>query len=387
MKILLLTTHLDFGGISIYCISLAKALKEMGHDVKIASSGGVLLSELKNLGLQHTHIDIRTKSEFSPLLWKAYLKLNRLLSCKQDAVYGSRKRDPVIWKADRPDIIHAHTRVTQVLAYMFYKNASVPYISTCHGFFRPHLGRKLFGFWGKKVIAISEAVREHLVNDLKVKKENIRLIHNGIDIEKFSAPISEAQKRAYKSRLGIKNGPVIGIIARLSPVKGHRFLILALKELLRLEPKAQLLIIGEGPTKKELIDLTISLCLAGCTFLEESTLDTRLPLSIMDIFVLPSVQEGLGLSVMEAMAAGVPVIGSNVGGVYSLIKDGQTGLLVPPKDPVSLSTAIAKLLGDRDFALKMACSAKELIKEKFHLNDMAKKVELVYREVVEDYQK
>ncbi len=365
MKILLLTTHLDFGGISIYCISLAKALKERGHDVIIASGGGALLPELEKIGVQHIYINIRTKSEFSPLVLKAFLKLERTLG------------------PDKPHIIHAHTRVTQVLAFMIYKKMGISYVSTCHGFFRPHLGRKLFGFWGKKVVAISEAVREHLVNDLKVKKEDIYLIHNGIDIKKFEGPVTEKEKKAYKSRIGLKDGPVIGIIARLSPVKGHRFLLAAMKDVLKKQPQAQLLIIGDGPSKKELIELVFELGLSSCVFMEESTIDTRLALSVMDIFVLPSIQEGLGLSAMEAMVAGKPVIGSNVGGVYSLIKDGQTGLLVPPKDALALSGAILKLLDDKELAGRMVKSARKLIEDKFSLEQMVKKIESLYLEVVE----
>ena len=364
MKILLLTTHLDFGGISIYCISLAKALKDRGHDVRIASGGGVLLSELNNYGIQHIQLNIRTKSELSPLLWKSRIRLMET------------------FKEWRPDVMHAQTRVTQVLAWMVYKKTRIPYMSTCHGFFRPHYGRKIFGFWGKKVIAISDAVREHLVNDLKVKKEKVYLINNGIDIKKFDTIVTEKEKKAYKSRIGIKTGPVVGIIARLSPVKGHKYLLMAGKELLKQFPNLEILIIGDGPSKKELVDAVMAYGLGKCTYIEESTIDTRVPLSVMDVFVLPSIQEGLGLSVLEAMAAGVPVVGSNVGGVYSLIKDGQTGFLVPSKDPAALASAIARLLSDKKSALSMASAAREMVKEKFSLEGMAEKVELVYKEAV-----
>jgi len=365
MKILLLTTHLDFGGISIYCISLAKSLKEKGHDVIIASGGGILLPELDKYGVRHIQLNIRTKSELSPLLWKSCIRLNKIFNTWQ------------------PDIIHAQTRVTQALAWMIGKNAGIPYVSTCHGFFRPHLGRRLFGFWGKKVIAISDAVREHLVNDLKVKKDNVVLINNGIDVKKFEALVSDKEKRAYKSKIGLKQGPVIGIIARLSPVKGHKFLLAAAKELLKQHHDLQVLIIGDGPLKENIVDLTILYGLGNCTFIEESTLDTRLSLSVMDVFVLPSIQEGLGLCALEAMAAGVPVVGSNVGGVYSLIKDGQTGFLVPPKDSIALAGAISKLLMDKKSASHMAGEARKMVSEKFSLAGMADKVEQEYKAVIE----
>lgn len=364
MKVLLLTTHLDFGGISIYCISLAKELRIMGHDVRIASKGGALIAELDKCGIIHIQLDIRTKSELSPLLWKSRFKLER------------------IFKQWSPDIIHAQTRVTQVLAWMIYKKTGIPYVSTCHGFFRPHLGRRIFGFWGERVIAISDAVREHLVNDLKVKKEKVVLINNGIDIKKFDMPVSEKEKNAYRSRIGIKPGFVVGVVARLSPVKGHKYLLLAVKDLLSQYPDLQLLIIGDGPSKKEIIDLAMKLGLGNCTFMEESTIDTGLSLSVMDAFVLPSVQEGLGLSLLEAMAAGVPVVGSNVGGVYSLIKDGVTGLLFMPKDHVALAGALNRILSDKKNAGEMAFRAKDFVREKFSLDLMTRSIEAIYKETV-----
>jgi len=366
MRILLLTTHLDFGGIGIYCISLAKALKDIGHDVRVASAGGALVAQLDENSIQHIKLKLRTKSEFSPMLWKSRINL------------GS------VFKEWRPDIVHAQTRVTQVLAWMVFKKYKIAYVSTCHGFFRPHIGRRLFGFWGRRVIAISDAVREHLVNDFKVKKENIRLINNGIDIDKFQRHISEKEKKAYKLRIGIKKGPVIGVIARLSPVKGHKYLFLAASILVKKYPDLQLLIIGDGPSKRDLIELAISLGIGKSTFIEESTLNTNVALSVMDVFVLPSVQEGLGLSALEAMAAGIPVVASNVGGVYSLIKDSVTGLLVEPKDSQGISSAVSRVLDDKKLTLKLVENARAMVSEKFLLSLMANNVEALYKEVVDD---
>ena len=364
MRILLLTTHLDFGGIGIYCLSLAGALKERGHDVRIASSGGALAPQLPGCGIEHIPIDIRTKSELSPLLLKSAIKLGRC------------------FKEWRPDIIHAQTRVTQALAWIIYKKSGIPYVSTCHGFFRPHLARRIFGLWGKKAIAISEAVREHLVNDLKVNKQRIALIHNGIDIEKFRKNVADSEKKAYRSRVGLKDGPVIGMIARLSPVKGHRYLLQAASDIIKASPGAQILIIGDGPLKKEIFELAIKLGLGNRRFMEESTFDIRLSLSVMDVFVLPSVQEGLGLSALEAMAQGVPVVGANVGGVYSLIKDGQTGLLFEPKDHAALAAAVSGLLTDKKLASEISARAKDMVAERFSLAQMAGKTEAVYKDVL-----
>jgi len=364
MKVLLLTTHLDYGGIGVYTASLAKALKARGHDVSVASSGGALTNSLEQGGIKHIYMDMRTKSEFNPRIVTAIEHLTET------------------FKKEKPDIIHAQTRVSQVIAGGVSRLTGVPYVSTCHGFFRPHLGRRVFGFWGRRAIAISEAVREHLVNDLKVKKNISRIVYNGVDANHFAKKLNQCDVQAFKARVGLKSGPVIGSIARLSPVKGHEFLIRAMKKVLADAPDAQLLIVGDGPCQRELVNLTLELEVGHAVFIEGSMPDTLIPLSAIDIFVLPSVQEGLGLALMEAMAASKPVIGSNVGGVYSLIKDGKTGLLVEPKDPQALSAAITQLLKDKKLAQEMGKTARALIEEKFSLEIMAEKVEEVYEEAI-----
>lgn len=364
MKILLLTTRLQYGGIGVYTVTLAEALKQRGHSLRVASGGGELVAELEARGIEHIYLNINTKSEVNPIVWLASGNL-----------IGSIEKN-------KPNIIHAQTRVTQVLAYLVWRRRQIPYVSTCHGFFRPRLGRRVFPCWGQKAIAISEAVREHLVNDLKVKKENVSLVYNGVDTERFKRSLAQNEAAAYKSNIGLKDGPVIGVIARLSPVKGHRFLLMAMKEVLRDVPEAQLLIIGDGPIKAELVNLALQLNIAGSVFLEGSTPDTTKPLSIIDVFVLPSLQEGLGLSIMEAMAAGRPVVGTDVGGVYSLIKDGKTGLLVPPQDATGLAQAILELLKDRDKANRLGQQAQRFVTEKFSLDHMVDEIEKVYRQVI-----
>jgi len=364
MKILIITTHLDYGGIGVYTASLARSMQQRGHEISVASSGGALTGALEAAGIKHIEIDIRTKSEFNPRVVTAIEHLTE------------------IFKKEKPNIMHAQTRVSQVIAGFTSRLTGVPYVSTCHGFFRPHIGRRMFGFWGSRAIAISEAVREHLVNDLKVKKNISRIIYNGVDAAHFAKRLKQDDVQAFKARVGLKDGPVIGSIARLSPVKGHEFLIRAMKSVLDEEPNAQLLIVGDGPCQRELVNLTLELGIGHAVFIENSMPDTLIPLSAMDIFVLPSVQEGLGLALMEAMAASKTVIGSNVGGVYSLIKDGKTGLLVEPKDPEALSAAITRLIKDTNLAKDMGKAARVLIEEKFSLEIMAKNVEEVYEEAI-----
>ena len=366
MNILYLTNHLNIGGVSSYVFSLAAGMKKRGHNVYLASSGGELVPRFIREGIIYLPIPIKTKQEVSP---KVLMSLFKLL--------GFVKEKDI-------QLIHANTRVTQVLAGLVNKFSGKTYLSTCHGFFKNRLSRRLFPCWGRKVIAISEAVKEHLLYDFEVKEEDIKLIHNGIDTDKFRIPACPAGRQSSgfrvnrKRELGLGNGPVVGIIGRLSDVKGHIYLIEAMKSVLEKIPDAQLLIVGEGKMKKELSGLVRRLRIERSVYFLPSVADTGRVLAAMDLFVMPSLKEGLGLSLMEAQASGLAVIGSDVGGIRSLIRDGYNGLLVGPGDAAALSAAILNLLQDKDKAGLLGQNARSFIQENFPEERMISETERLY---------
>jgi len=365
MNILLITTHLNYGGITSYIKSLAKGLKYRGHNVCIVSSGGDCLEFLKSLGIEHIFIPIRTKSEVSPKVLLSFFKLLPIL------------------KEKNIQIIHSHTRVTQVLSFFLSKFSKIPHISTCHGFFKPRVSRKIFGCWGDFVIAISEPVKRHLIEDFKVENNRIKLIYHGIDLNKFKVQSSKF-KVDFKEKLGLREGKVIGIISRLSEVKGHRYLISAFKIVKKEYPDVGLLIVGEGKIKPQLLELVSELKIKEDVLFLPSVSDTSEVLPAMDIFCLPSLKEGLGLSLMEAQAQGLPVIASKVGGITNLIEDKKTGLLVEKTDIQGLAFALLRLLKDEDLARDIGNRAREFIEENFSLEKMVILTENVYRECLEE---
>jgi len=361
MNILYLTNHLNIGGISSYVLNLATGIKKRGHNVYIASSAGQLLTKFIAQGIVYIPIPIKTKSEASYKILISKFKLLKYI------------------KEKNIEIIHANTRVTQVLSFLIQRTCGKPYISTCHGFFKKRFFRKIFPCWGNKVIAISESVKEHLLRDFKVKEEDIRVIHNGIDVDKFRVQSSEPRVD-LKKKLGLCEGPVIGIIARLSEEKGHTYLIKAMQEVITRIPQAQLLIVGEGRMREELVNLTKTVGLEKSIFFIPSVMDTQEVLSGMDLFVLPSLKEGLGLALMEAMACGLAVVGSDVGGIKSLIQNRYNGLLVRPADSRELSYAILELLQSPDEAKSLGSNARIFINQNFSAGKMVLETEKVYLE-------
>lgn len=360
MNILFLTNHLNVGGITHYALTLASGLKKKGHNVYIASSGGKLLKRFIEEGIIYIHIPIKTKSEAS---WNVFASLFKLL--------------PYI-KEKNIDIIHANTRVTQVLGYLIQRFSHKPFVSTCHGFFKRRFFRRVFPCWGNKVVAISESVEEHLLCDFEVDKEDIVLIHSGIDTDKFQN-INMPVKEKYDV---LEGRPVIGTIARLSEEKGHIYLIEAMKHILSDIPGAKLLIIGEGRMKEKLVSLAKKLGIEQHVFFVSETSDTKEVLFDLDVFVMPSLKEGLGLALMEAMACGLPVVGTAVGGIKNLIQDGKNGLLVNPADPLELAKAILALLRDPSKSDSLGKNAGNFIKENFSKEEMVLKTERMYSECV-----
>ncbi|MFA5069113.1 MAG: glycosyltransferase, partial [Candidatus Omnitrophota bacterium] len=174
MNILILTTHLDLGGIGVYTLSLSLALKEAGMAVVVASSGGALVHELERAGIEHVYIPVKTSCDIGFHTFVSVVRLSSLI------------------RGRGIDIVHAQTRVTQVIAHLLCRKTGARFVSTCHGFFKMKWFRRVLPCWGERVIAISDAVRQHLVCDLKVPKERVSIIYNGIDPKRFNPDMPAA---------------------------------------------------------------------------------------------------------------------------------------------------------------------------------------------------
>ncbi|MCX5685849.1 MAG: glycosyltransferase family 4 protein [Candidatus Omnitrophica bacterium] len=362
LRVLQVTTHLNIGGISKYIVSLSGALKEKGVDTVVASSGGNMEKELRERGIPHKTLDMDTKFEFGPKVFKSAFMLTKII------------------RKEKVDVIHAHSRVSQVASSLASMMSGSPLVTTCHGYFKKRL-RGIFDTWGKKVIAISDAVRTHLEEDLGVKDNRIAVIYNGVDIDRFSKKYSHDETLAIKKSIGLKDAPAIGTIGRLSPVKGQIFFIQAMAKVAMKRPDAQAIIVGDGGEEDSLKKMVRSLDLEESIRFIKSDPDTHKYLSVMDVFVFPSVKEGLGLALLEAMAQGLPCVASNIGGISNVIEDGSTGILVPVGDAQAIADSITILLGDAGLRARLGERARALVGERFSIDSMTGKIVKLYEEV------
>lgn len=364
MKILFLSTHANTGGITSYLLTLTNGLIRQGHEVHLITSGGDQIETFQRLGVKMFILNFKTKSELDPKIYLALFPLKKYI------------------QEHKIDVIHAQTRVTQVMGQCLKIMTGKFYVSTCHGFFKPRLSRKFFPCWGDRVIAISSQVQEHLQNDFGLAPQKVVLIENGIDLEMF--PVAdEALRKIKRNAFQLGAEPTIGIIARLSEVKGQDILINAMPQILKIFPNAKLLIVGQGKTENELRMLVKDLNLTNHVRFYPVVNRTSEMLPLFDIFCMPSRQEGLGLSIMEAQAMGLAVVASKVGGIPSLIEHDKTGLLVKSENPDALAHAIVSLLQNKSKAQAMGTAARRFIEEKYSARKMVNKTEELYKKIID----
>ncbi len=363
MKVLQVTTHVNIGGIANYILTLSEALKAKCVEIVVASGGGNLEDEFKSRGLSHLFLDIKTKFEFGPKVIMAIFALAKII--KEEGI----------------DIVHAHTRVSQVAAFFACRMTKVPYVTTCHGYFKVR-SRKVFDTWGDRVIAISDAVAAHLEDDLGVERSRVKTIYSGVDPQRFSHEYSEPEKAAIKKGLGLRDGPVIGTVGRLSQVKGQRYLVQAMARVIDKDKNAQCLIVGDGEERLALENLARASGIRDSVFFISSSIDTAKFLSIMDIFVFPSVKEGLGIALLEAMAASKACVASDIGGIKDIVNTPSCGVLVGVGDVKAMSDAIVKLIGDKKLMKEIGQNSRIRVRENFSLDAMAGKIIDLYGEVL-----
>jgi len=241
-------------------------------------------------------------------------------------------------------------------------------------------GRKLISCLVNQLVTVSEEIKDSLVKTVKIPTKKILTIYSGVDIQRFNIKIDKIKK---KEEIGIKGkNLVIGTVGRLDPIKDYNTLLYCAKEVLNEFPDLKFLFVGDGPVRRDLEKLATKLGLQEKVIFVGERMDIPELLNIMDIFVLPSLSEGLSNTILEAMASGLPVVATRVGGNPELIVDGETGFLVPPTDYQSLSKVIIQLLKDTSLTKRMGLAGQERVKKQFSLSKMVNSYEKLYKELI-----
>lgn len=239
---------------------------------------------------------------------------------------------------------------------------------------------RMFSFIPKRVIVLSKELSER-ARQIGIPYSKIRVVPSGIHCEnEFNHKLFDHE--AVRKEFELQDKIIVGFVGRLVRLKGLVYLLYALKNLEKEFPNLHLLIVGYGQEKSFIEKIAQKLNL-NVTFTGRiKRREIPRVISAMDMFVNPSLTEGLPIAVMEAMAMRKPVVATNVGGTQDLVRDGENGFLVPPRDVSALSSAIKKLVQDADMRLKMGVAGRAIIERDFCFSTIVAKVDDVYKQAI-----
>ena len=361
------TMGLDIGGAETHIVELAKELKNQGHNVAIISNGGVYVPEVEAAGIRHYQ---------APLNQRSLGAMNRARSVLKEVI-----------QQERPDVVHAHARIPAFLCGLLHRRLKFAFVTSCHGVYQTSGALKLLSNWGEHTLAVSEDIRDYLMERYGLLPQQITLTINGIDTNKFSPEVSGD---AVRAELALGVGPVIGHVSRLDWAASHtaRQLIAAAPQLAKALPGLSIVIAGGGDVYEELAAKAIQAneeIGRRCLILTGPRTDINRVVAACDLFV------GVSRAALEAMAAGKPAVLSGA--------QGHTGLFTPElleravdtnfccrTDPVS---TVERLVQDITAALalpperrkELGLYGRQVVQERYSLERMAQDALSVYARV------
>ena len=370
IKVIFVITGSGVGGAEKMLYHTIKGLKPERYTAKLCSlkKKGVFASRLEADGLEVYSLNMSDEATLAG--W-----FDSLRALVQLAIYFLR---------ERPAVVHSFLFRANIIARIAGYLTGVPVIISSVRVMGGekqyhHFIDRVTAFMADHFVAVSNGVKEHILHTSHVAEDKVSTIYNGVVVECSST----FDKTAFMSSVGLKNDERILLTAgRLHRQKGYDHLIRAMPMVQSAFPGVKLLILGEGEEENNLKKLADSLELTEKVIFTGLRSDVDSLLHCIEIFVLPSRWEGLPNVLLEAMAAGKPVVATAVGGIPELVVQGVTGVLVPPQDTLALADAIKGLLSDEKRALAMGSAGRQRVQQCFSMDAMISKTEALYQELL-----
>ncbi len=362
IRLMQITHDLALGGLQRVVVNICRAIDRQAFDVQVLClrALGPFSVDIERLGIEVLLLPQTTHTDYL-----SFLKVASLL------------------RRHRIDVIHTHNTQPFVDGTLGALLAGVrTIVHTDHARDFPDRRRYMVAEWAVshfayRVVGVSDHTSANLSRFEKIPPRKIETIPNGIDSSMFDVAVDVEHKR---HELQIPAGTtVIGIGVRLAEQKGICYLLQALPVIVRRFPQVMLVIAGEGPLAEELRAQARSLGLEPHVRFLGPRIDVPELLKVFDLYVLPSLWEGLPMVLLEAMAAGCPIVATDVGGISSAIEHGSNGLLVKPADPESLAQAIIRLVADPALRQNMARAGRRVFLERFSADVMTRRYERLYQ--------
>lgn len=357
MKIILMVPEMDVGGVEQGAFDLACGFRKAGLEPIVVSGPGNYIPLLKEKKIKWYNLPTSKKNPWNFIY--SFLKLKEIL------------------QKEKPDILHCRSRFPAWIGYYASKSfPEVHFVTSIHGFYKKRYYSRILAR-GERVIVISKALEKYAIKFLKASKDTLRIVHNGVQTELFIS----LTKKQHK-------GFVVGGIGRSTKVKGFHYLIEAVKKLHSGIPELKVCLVGQGPYRKFLEDLTVRLNLNNVSFIQGRAWE-HLP--YFDILVAPheeteSIKEiedvWPGRVAIEAQLAGIPVITTLNGVKKGEFLETPTTIFVPPRDAATLAKAILHIFENYDRTIKMTQKARQYALQNFTVDTMVDKTLKVYEELL-----
>ena len=305
----------------------------------------------------------------------------RMVHCQGRADWRAVRQIQECIQEDRIQLLHTHGYKADLYGYVAARRSGKPIVATCHNWVGGTAALSIYNHLDRMALkrfhglaAVSDSVAERLLAS-GVPARKIRTIANGIDVQTF-------ERARPLPVLNFNGSKVIGMVARLDFQKGFEYLLRAARELRDVFPTLKVVIVGEGPDRTAIENMIQRFGLQSNVILAGQHSDMPAIYAAMDVFVLPSLNEGLPMTILEAMAASKPVIATRVGAIPKVIQDGETGLLVDPGDTDGLRSALARLLADSDLCCRLGAAGHDWVSRNYTSEAMALKYRQMYDDVL-----
>lgn len=342
MNTLHINTEKTWRGGEQQVLYLLKGLKEKGHEPTIVCQPGSPLEDAAGKAGINL-FPVKMRGEFDLL---AAWKISKAI------------------RSGAYDIVHAHTSHAHSIGLMAKLIAGKGLMVVHRRVDFPVKGRLKYNFFNINYIAISDAIKRELIK-IGISEGNISLVKSCIDIKRLDS----AEIKDIRSEFGIaKDAMVIGNVAHMADHKGQIYLVRAAAIVKKRYPGARFLIVGDGELRSELESATSDLGLNETVIFTGFRKDVPSFLASFDIFAFPSHLEGLGTSILDAMAFAKPVVSTTAGGIPEVVSDGVNGLLVPPKDPEAFAEALIKMIENRELRERFGKAGRDIVEGRFSID-------------------
>ncbi len=360
--------NLDVGGLERVVINLMRGTDPGRYRPMLYTlgPGGALADGVEEMGF-----DVRRFAKPAGLDWGLFLRLARQL------------------RADGARVVHSHNYSPLIYGSVSGRLAGVGgHVYTAHGAkTASRRGTRRMQRFGlvDDIVFVSDDARRVSLAAGAVEDRHLHTIVNGIDVDSYLR--GDEPRGRIRAEFGIgADTPVAGIVARLTPAKDHINLFDAMSLLRRDLPGVRCLVVGDGELRADLERAVLERGLSGCVTFTGSRSDIADILAAFDVFVLSSYTEGLAVTLLEAMAAGLPIVATRVGGNVEAVADQETGIIVPPRDAASLASALGAMLGDPVRARRMGAAGRLRCRERFGLPAMVARYQELYDRVASNRQ-